>query len=515
MIARTRRLAPHILAAGAILAAFGLFWTLIRGRLELTGEIALVAGLVAIAAYIALEPGRVRRALAGRTARQGGNATIVTLAVIGILMLLNVLAARHHKRFDLTAEREFSLSPQTLQVLAELEEPVAVTAYMTPYYYGRQQVEDLLKEYSYRTDKLQVEYVDPEQNPGQARQAGVTRDGTIVFEMADRRQEALGSDEQALTSALVKVTREEAKKVYFLTGHGERGRADTGAMGYSQVASALTRDNYQVEDVNLAVSSTVPSDAAVLIIAAPTTALSADEFKAINTYVDGGGSLLVVGDPASEVDLSELLGRWGLSLRRDVVIDPLSGFFGDAMVPLVSRFPYHEITKDLGGLSTIYQVAGSIETSEQAPEGVISTPLVQTSDASWGETDLETPEARMDAEQDNPGPLDLAVAAALELPAAESEEARHARLVLFGDADFCANDVLQAVQGSLGNVDLFVNATNWLAEEEALISIRATPSTPRMVMLTQPQVRMVMYTSMLFLPGIVVVAGVWVWWKRR
>ncbi len=518
MTVRLKRYAPWVLTAGIVLALYGLFWTLLRGQLEPVGEVTLAVGLAAIAAFVALDASRVWGALTGRTARQGGNAVVVTVAVIGILVLLNVLAARHHKRFDLTAEREFSLSKQSLQVLAGLKQPVAVTAYMTPRYFDRQQVEDLLKEYTYHTDKLHLEIVDPEQKPALARQAGVTRDGTVVFQVGDRRQEALGSDEQEFTSALVKVTRNEAKVVYFLTGHHERDPQDGEQAGYQQISEALKRDNYEIQSLNLAITPTVPTTASVVVIAAPTVTPTAEEFKAINAYVDRGGSLLVLGDPATDPSLDGLLARWGLNLRPDIVVDPASSFFGDIATPVVSRFPYHDITKDLGGLTTFFPACRSIGRLDPTPQGVQVSPLVQTSPESWGETDRTSQQVQLDPAKDTPGPLDLAVAATFDLPGATGADqapTKRARLVLLGDADLVANDVLQSVQGNSGNADLFLNAVSWLAEEESLISIRPNALTQHMILLTPPQVRLVMYTSLLFLPGLVVVAGAWVWWRRR
>jgi ABC-type uncharacterized transport system involved in gliding motility auxiliary subunit len=516
MIARIRRLAPLTLTAGVILILCGLLWTLVHGRLERVGEVTLAAGLIAVVAYVAAEPARVWRVLSGRRAREGSNAAVVTLALIGILFLVNVLAARHHKRFDLTADREFSLSLQTRQVLASLKEPVAVTAFMTPRYFAAQQVEDLLKEYSYQSDKIQLEFVDPEQKPALARQFGITRDGTVVFELGERRQEAIGSDEQAFTSALVKITREEAKVVYFLTGHGERDPREHTASGYERIAQALERDNYQLDVVNLAITPTVPADAAVLVIAAPTIMPTPEELQAISNYVDRAGSLLVLGDPATDVTLDELLARWGLRLRRDIIIDPVSSLFGDVAAPLASRFPHHEITKDLGGLSTFFPAACSIAAKEPPPAGVTISSLVQSSVQSWGETARESRQVRLDPGEDTAGPLNLVVAATQELPEYDAEgRPGRARLVLFGDADFVSNDVLHSVQGNLANADLFLNAVSWLVEEESLISIRPLPSTSRMVLLTPTDVRLVMYTSLLFLPGLVVVVGAWVWWQRR
>lgn len=515
MTAQLKRFAPTLLMFGIILVVYSLFWTLVRGQWELVSWIILGVGLIAIAGYVALEPAQVWSALTGRTARQGANATVVSLAVIGILILLNVLAARHSKRFDLTAERQFSLSKQTLQVLAGLKEPVNVTAFMSSGYYARQTVQDLLEEYTYHSDKLKVEFIDLDQRPALARQYQITRDGTVIFESGGRRQEALGSDEQEFTSALVKLTREQAKAVYFVTGHRERSPQDSGDAGYQQIAEALKRDNYRVETLNLTITSTVPADCAALVLASPMVAPAEKEIEAIKAYIDRGGSLFVLTDPQSDVSLDELLGRWHLSARNDIVLDPAMSFFGDIASPVVDRFPYHTITKDLGGLTTFFPLARSIASPKEPVEGVQVSPLVQTSQSSWGETDRENRQARLDAGKDTPGPLDLAVAATLELPKQGSEDQpKRARLVVFGDADLCSNGVLWSIRGS-GNPDLFLNSVNWLAEEEALISIRPNQPTERTIILSGVQQRLVLLTSMLFMPVAVVVAGAWVWWKRR
>ncbi len=519
MTVRLRRFATPILGVGVALLIFGIFWTLVQGELQLAGEIAAAAGMLAIAAYVMLEPRRVWSALTGRTMRQGGNATAVTLAVVGILVLANFLSSRHSARVDLTAEQQFTLSKQSLQVLADLKEPVSVTAFMTPNYYAQEQVRDLFKEYMLHTGKLSVTYVDPEQKPAQARQYAVSQDGTLVFESGGRRQVALGSDEQELTSALVKVTRTETKTIYFLTGHRERNPEGTEAADYQLAAEALQRDNYGVQTLNLTSTNAVPDDAAAVVIAAPQVSPTAPEYAALNAYVDKGGSLLVLGDPSNGIEMGEILDRWGLSLRKDIAIDPTSSFFGDVATPLVSRYAYHTITKDLTGLTTVYPLARSIAQAAQLPQDVMVSPLVQTSSQSWGETDLQNQQAQNDAGKDTAGPLDLAVAATLNLPAqsdqADSTQTKSARLVVFGDADLVSNDVLQSVQGSLGNADIFLNAVSWLAEEESLISIRPNQPTIRTLMLTPTQVRLVMYTSVLFLPALVVVGGVWVWWRRR
>jgi ABC-type uncharacterized transport system involved in gliding motility auxiliary subunit len=66
-----------------------------------------------------------------------------------------------------------------------------------------------------------------------------------------------------------------------------------------------------------------------------------------------------------------------------------------------------------------------------------------------------------------------------------------------------------------GNGDLALNAVNWLASDEDLISIRPKPQEDRRITMTKSQFNYVLATSQFVLPLIVVVAGVAVWWKRR
>ena len=96
-----------------------------------------------------------------------GSKTVVSLAVIGILVLVNIIAVRTFGRFDLTSERIYTLSPASRETMASLEEPVTVSAYFTenlppPYASNARYVRDLLEEYRAASKgKLSFEFIDP------------------------------------------------------------------------------------------------------------------------------------------------------------------------------------------------------------------------------------------------------------------------------------------------------------------------------------------------------------------
>jgi ABC-type uncharacterized transport system involved in gliding motility auxiliary subunit len=511
MRAYLEKISTYIAYFGGVALLSGLTLYAITQQLDTKVEALLAMGLALLGLYILAKPEEVKKFLVGRTIRYGSNALVMSVAFVGILALVNFLSNRHHYRQDLTANQQFSLSPQTIQVLQGLKEPIKLTAFFSeadPYQQeAKQGLEDLLREYTAHTNKLTYEFIDPDQNPALARQYQITTYGTVVLERGAKRQETLSVDEQGLTSAIVKVSSDEVKGVYFTSGHKEHDPNGYREDGYSQIKDLLEKDNYKVEVINLAtVTDTLPSDLAVLVIAAPQTPFDDRELERLDNYLNEGGKALIMSDPNLEETFDDELRDRGLRLRDDVIIDPTSSFFGDVASPLVNNYNFSQITKDLSGLATFYPLARSVEKLENAPEGLQIVLLAQSSQNSWGETNLQQKTARYEQEQDTKGPL--TIAASVEGGEAET------RLVVFGDSDFVTNGLLGSVRG-FGNVDLFLNTVNWLAEEEELISIRPKSPDTRQIVLTPPQMRLILYSSAGFLPLVILAIGATVWWQRR
>ena len=494
---------------GAVVVVASLGALLVMGEATVWIEAAGGLGVVLLVLPVLLNPGRARAALLGRRARYGGNAFVATVALVAVVGLLNYLGVRHPLRWDVTAERQFSLSEQTLQIIESLSEPVHVTLFFTPGHFNRQQADDLIQEYALRSRHLTYEFVDPDLEPRRAMEFQVGRDGTIVFQRGERREFCFGAQEQDLTSALLKVTGDRAKGVYFLTGHQERGIDGADEIGFSQVAGVLGTENYAVETLNLAVTDTVPADLDVLVIADPRRPLSDDERDRLRSFIDQGVSVLAMIEPGGDDPLGGLLAEYGVALTDDLVIDPTRSFFGDIAAPLVDGYTYHQITKDLTGISSFFPTARSITLVEPPPEGWAAQLLASSSPSSWAETRYTATDVARD---DDEAAGHIGLMAAVE---PTTTEAGKGRLVVLGDADFVSDSVLTAVRGSIANLDLFMNAVGWLAEEDALISIRPKQSEVREVVLTPPQARAIIYSNVLFVPLIVLAAGGLVWWRRR
>lgn len=440
----------------------------------------------------------------GRSMRYGANATAMTLLFVTVLVMANVLAVRNHRRIDMTATQQFTISQQTRQILAELKGPVEIVGY-----FGSQDrtleadVDNRLKEYVTASDQVSYRFIDPDRDPIAARNDNISANGDIVIKYGDRKIIANGSDEKAITGAILQATQETQTTVYFLTGHGERTIDDYNAQDISDVQTLLSDNNFLVENINLTVQPAIPVENSVLVIADPQQELSADENRLIGEFFQNGGRLIVMSDPMSPGPLNDLMLTWGLAWENNIIVDQQSQL-GNPIAPAVLNYPYTDITRDLAGQASVFNAVRSIrETSEpgSVPEGVDLGVLLESSDNSSAATDFTSGQVKVQ-ETDVPGPLIFGYTVAMG----------DGRAVVIGDTDFISNGYLNVAQA---NGALFRNAVAWAAAQDALISLPEPEFVNRQIFLTDSQSTLVFYSSVLGLPLLFIVSGIVVWWRRR
>jgi ABC-type uncharacterized transport system involved in gliding motility auxiliary subunit len=516
------------IGAGALVAVIGLILQSVAPERRLWTLSITGFGAALFLAGVVLNAAAIGAALRGRRARAASASIGYTLTVLAVVVLANFLATRHHARKDLTENRDFSLSEQTVKVLEGLPREVTLTSFSRDGDPGRQKLQDLLEEYTYRTRKMTVRYVDPDKNPAEVRRYNVTELGTLVVESGKQEQRVNSGDEEAITNALIKVTSDKERIVYGTTGHGEHDFNDNDRGGLSALKTALEKQNYVVKP--LALSAGVPADASAVLIAGPQKPFLEAEVKMISDWVDRGGRLLLMQDPGVDPGFAAMLAGFGAAVRKDVVIDKVSQLFGgDARIPMVPADGYdrsHPITKTFD-YQTMYPLASSLDIKEPSPPDVTAVKLARTSEMSWGEVNEEefrSGHIQLD-DKDTRGPITLAAAferktaapaaAPASTPAstdaAEKPAAPGARLVLFGDGDFASNNYFNAG----GNGDLALNAVAWLVEQGELMSIRPKSSTPRIAILSAPQVFYYFWTIVAIAPLCIALAGVAIWWRRK
>lgn len=456
-----------------------------------------------------------------RRTQIGANTFVIIVLVLVIVGLLDYLTIRHSWRVDTTSQREFSLSEQTVSILRNLDREVTLAAFVSDA--EIRQMEDRMVEYTHYSGKFNYEIIDPIKEPERVREFfGPDKRyldlPTVVLKTELKDEEINSTGEEDITNALIKVTRDESRKVYFIQGHGEKDIfPDEPGMASSElVKNELEKQHFQVDVLNLFQENSVPEDADVLIVAGPLKPLAANEVEALGNFLSSGGNVLAMLDPESESGLEDLMNGWNVKLNRDLVLESHSSFVLTASglnrqssvsaAPSSAEYGDHMITKNFRYATTFIQ-AQSLSVADEDNFDMVVTDLVYTSSNSWGEMDLDRLYKEKKAEQnegDSEGPTTLAMAV-------EKDDSVKTRLVVVGDSDF-ASDVY--VGQAPGNMDFFLNIVSWLAEEEDLISVRPKEPENRSLTMTMRQQKLTLFFLIILLPIAAVRMGIHIYIKR-
>ncbi len=500
-----------------MVAALGLAALLAGGTLYAArgGTTAWTLSLAAGAALLAVVAVLNRRALLafcrGRGARRGADAVLATIFFVAVLAVVQATSVRRSHLFDLTRNQRNTLAPQTVALLDSLDRDVTATAFFRQNSPVRAGAEQLLGLYARLSPRFRTRVVDPDRHPELVESLGANAD-EIVLEAGGARRIARAASEDAVTNALLQVTRTGAKTIYFLTGHGERAIDLESSDGFSSARAGLESQGYTVRALSLLGLAATPDDAAVVVIAGPRRDLLDPEVTLLRDYLAGGGSLLALVDPRAQVPLlGALLAEFRLALVDAVILDEIVLDAGnrtfDATVAKIRRYERHPVTRGFNFVTMFPRARPVRITADSAEVGLDARYLCVTDDVAWGEVDMDrfqTGSASRDGE-DIAGPLP--VAAAVEL----TRSGRSSRVVLVGDSDFASD----GFYGVLGNSDLFLNMIAYLAEEESLITVRPRPPLGDSVYITESQGRLVFAVCMVALPLTSIVTGLFVYLRRR
>jgi ABC-type uncharacterized transport system involved in gliding motility auxiliary subunit len=501
------KLSRWCLIAGLLLLAAGLIVYSITNVWQVKSLviIGLGCGLTAFA-LIRLD---LKKFLRDRRLIYGGNMIVIIVLVIAILGMINFFLARHTWRVDTTAGKTFSLSPQTVKILNNLKEDLGVLAFDKQMNKGS--IEDLLKEYAHISSHFKWQMIDPDEKPAIAKQYKIKQYGNLVVISGSREEQISTATEEALTNAIIKVTRAKTKKVAFISGHGELSTKSTERDGFTDAKTAIEDQNYAVTELLLAGLDSIPEDISVIIIPGPHKDFFQGELDLITHYLEHGGGALFLLDPPPGNGLTKYMCNWHVSIGNDLVVDA-SGFGrllgAGPEVPLVSSYGDHPSVKDLNGLMTFFPLTRSVKPIESEDSRVAVITIAET-----GPNSYAIDPKRIKGEEDiaiNPddqrGPISIACATTIE-----QQDGNKTRIVTVGDGDFASN----AYFASQANGDFFLNIVSWLMADEDLISIRPHDPELRLVNTTPAQMRIVFWLVVIILPLAAFGTAILVFVRRR
>jgi len=470
-----------------------------------------------------------------RQTKYTGYAVLYILIILAVLAAVNFLANRHNKSYDSTSNKRYSLSDQTKKVVQNLDLDVKITLFDQTSRFA--EARDLLDRYENLSPKLSVEYIDPDKKPQLARASGITNYGTIYVNVGGKREEAKSVTEEEITNAIIRALKGGVRTVCSVQGSAEHSFDETGREGYSGLKDALEKNNYTTKTISLLEKSEVPANCTILLVGGPRFDYVGPVVTAIKDYVEGGGSALLMLDPpvrfgkeaiGDNKEMVALLGTWGAILNKDLVLDTsgVGGLFGlGPEVPLVTSYETHPIVRDMREVATAFPLTRTVDT--KSVDGGTIAKLFSTSANSYATKKLASAEIEIDPKVDKKGPFNIAAAGTItvkqdnkagsdankadEKASGADASKKEGRFVVVGSSGWVANNIFRFN----GNRDLALNMMNWLSSDEDLISIRPKETQDRRLTLNRQQMKNVFYGSVIFLPLLILVGGLTVWWKRR
>jgi ABC-type uncharacterized transport system involved in gliding motility auxiliary subunit len=452
------------------------------------------------------------------------------IAFVGILVFVALIGQRHPLRLDLTESKRYSISEQSQQIVKSLKDDIKIKAFYQESDPNREQTHDLLKTYAYHSDKIKYQFIDPDLEPSLAKHYEIRSYGTLVLEGFGKTQSITSADEESVTNAILKLTQEKQRMVYFLTGHGDREISNFDKNGYSTAKAAIEKENFQVKTLNLLVDPRVPADADMVVVADPQKPLLNTELKVLRQYLERNGSVMILLEPFSNSGLPDFLASYGMTIAADIIVDTMSRVFGASyLIPVITEYGFHKITESFN-VACFFPTARPVTSAENIPESVGLTELASTSAYSWAETDFnfgqeEPPE--FDEGKDKKGPINVALIATVANRASDDEKISKAQtdtkptdtanpgkqglLLVFGDSDFASNSYFNLQ----GNGDFFLNSINFLAQQENLITIERPNTGAAPLTLSRSQSRLLFWVGLLLMPAVVLASGLTVYRMRK
>ena len=444
-----------------------------------------------------------------RQTRYGAFVFLYLVVIVAIIIAANWLADHHNKMIDVTANKRYTLSDETVKVVSNLKKDVNLYYFDKSDTYDR--ARDLLDRYRNLSSHIHPQYIDPEKKPDVARVEGVHSLGDLIVDNGVKKETAKALTEEELTGALVRASKTGEKTVCFVNGSGEHTLEDTDREGYSALKDIIEKSNYKTQVISLLEKPDVPKSCTVVLIGGPKRDYAQPAIDALKTFITGGGRAIFNFDPVLNLPdqkmgdtplLAALVSEWGVTPKGDVVLDlsAASRLFGQ-LAPLVGSYEQHPIVRVMQDNATVFPLARSLDVKSPAEK------LFSSVQDSFSLVNPKLPITEASLDKAGKGPFVLGAAATI------GSGTNQGRIVVIGSSNWMANGVIGA--GPVDNHDLALNVINWLTSDEDLISIRPKNPEDRRLHVTGSSMRVMFLTSVIFLPLIVIFSGISVWWKRR
>ncbi len=440
--------------------------------------------------------------------------SIHIILLIGIVIVLNLISEQWYFRLDFTEDDRYSLSDATENILDSLDQPLSITAYFSEnlppdIMKTRDLFEEYLIEYNRLSGKnVMYEFLDPNKDnkiEKKAQESGIQPVMVNVREKDQMKQQRvymgavlkLGEKrdvipfldpgvpiEYALSTAIKKMSMTDKPGVAILQGHGEPEMKKI----YQSVSELEVLNNVQAYEITP--GKPIPDRFRTVAIIRPTDSIPDAHLRQLDTFLERGGNLFIglnrvdgnmenLTGSVVNTGLESWLANKGLEVEKQFVTDAKAGYISVQRqqgmfkyttnvrfpyIPQVTNFADHPVTEGIENV--IFKFISPVKYKGQ--DSAVFTPLLYSSKNSG----TDSPPTRFDVNkqwQKNDFPLGKQILGGVLSDT--SSTGNPYKILLIGDGDFPVSERNQQ-QLQKGNLNLLVNAIDWLSDDTGLIALR-------------------------------------------
>lgn len=463
--------------------------------------------------------------------RNGSYSTLLIVIFVAIVVVINMIVGKlpsKYTQIDISDQQLYSIGDETKKVLNNLDKDVTI------YQIAQSGSEDetisnLLQKYADESKHVKVELKDPVVSPKFVSEytSDQVSSNSLIVACGDRNKvvnyndmyestmdyntysyQTTGFDgEGQITSAIAYVTTENLPVLYTLEGHGEKELDST-------IKEDIEKANMEIKTLNLISEGSVPDDAACLLIDSPSSDISEDEKTALLDYLENGGKAMVFSDyiESTLTNFAAVLENYGVKAADGIVFEGDNQHYGMQMpyylLPTVNSTDASSETAS-SGYYIIMPYAQGIQKLDDVRDTVTVEDILTTSDSAYSKTNLQS-ETLEKEDGDVEGPFALGVSIKEDVG-----DGKKTQIIYYSSSYIMDSQMNQLVSG--GNEKLVTESLNSMVstEETTTVSIPSKSLEVSYLTISDYDASFWKICTIGLIPGIFLVAGFVIWFKRR
>jgi ABC-2 type transport system permease protein len=432
---------------------------------------------------------------------------ITVFFVLSIVFILNYIAFKNNFFIDMTKDKLYSLSSQSVQVLGKVDKKMNMTLFARrgdwDHYLS------FVNKYRILNKNVVITAIDIDTEPAKVELFNIKKSGTLIIEYEGIKVTVNSLSELNVTNQIIKLLRNKNINIYYSIGHGEADPMSKEQKGVKFLFQKIKDSNYSLLPIDLLKVKNIPSNADGVIILGPKKGFLDIEINTLEKYLLKGGDLFVsLGPEMSDKKLSNLyalIKGFGIEFVNSIVVDRLATVQGsNATIPIITDYNnHHSITKTFSG-RTLMPLSSALISSVN--KDITYTSLLRTSKfpASWAETNIKdvTTGKAVYGDDDLKGPIDLI--------SSTYHQKYNSKLIVSGSSSFFIN----GYETQSNNFNLFLNMISWLVDDEGIISLNRPGLSNERIFISVSQEMLILFFLMICSPTFFFGISIYVYRRR-